>query len=611
MTDPTLKAQDRVEAAGGGFMRVLDAFGRSFAAFDGVWLRLLFLHVGVFSIAYALAFAARFEFSMDGRWAAMLATLPLVVAIQIVIAQAFSLLGGCWRYVSLSDMRAIALATTLSSAILFATSRVATGTLSIPPSIIVIDWGFAMLLLAGIRVAKRVAHEGLLGFGATREVKRVLILGAGDAGELLLRDIAARPESRLAVVGFLDDDLRKRGRRIRRVPIMGPCDSLADAAHRTGARLVLIAIPGAAGKARRRLVDLARRAGIACKTLPSVAELVGGAVTVSSVRPVAIQDLLGRAPVEANLGALRACVSGRSVLVTGACGSIGSELCRQIAALAPARLVLLDRNENGLFWLERSLRDADPANAGRVVVALGDVTDAERGRAIFAKHEPHVVFHAAAVKHVPLIEQNPTEAVRNNVVGTATMARIAEEAGVEVFVLISTDKAVNPTCAMGRSKRQAELYLLDLARKRARTRFVSVRFGNVLGSAGSVVPIFQEQIERGGPVTITHPDMKRFLMTIPEAVQLVIEAAHLGRGGEIFVLDMGEPVRIVDLAQDMIRLSGLAPDEIEIVVTGIRPGEKLEEELHSAEERLVPTTHPWIRMIRVDATANEARASAA
>jgi len=563
---------------------------------------IVLVHAGLFAIAYALAFLARFEFDVPRAWLLFaLATLPVVVAVELTVAGALSLFRGWWAYVGLRDMVGVVLSTTIAAVALL-TLRGAVEAFPVPRGVILINWAFAILLAGGARVSVRLLREGALTpWGAAGGRERALILGAGDSGEALLRDLLSRRDGP-EVVGLLDDDAAKRGRLIHRVPILGACGDLPRIAKETGATLALVAMPGAAGRQRRRVVGLAQEAGLRCQTLPSLAQIVDGRVSASLVRPVEIEDLLGRDPVSIDLGAIRARVEGRCVLVTGAAGSIGSELCRQLARFSPSSLVLLDRNESGLFWLERELAETHPAAKGRFPVVLGDITDAARVREVLAVHAPALVFHAAAYKHVPIVEANPGEAEKNNVHGTRVVADASEAAGVETFVLISTDKAVNPACAMGATKRRAERLLLESSRAGARTRFVSVRFGNVLGSAGSVVPVFQQQIARGGPVTVTHADMKRFFMTIPEAVQLVLQAAEMGRGGEIFVLDMGEPVRIMDLARDMIRLSGFTPGEdIEIEVTGVRPGEKLEEELSSQGESLLATAHGRIRVVREEA----------
>jgi FlaA1/EpsC-like NDP-sugar epimerase len=421
---------------------------------------------------------------------------------------------------------------------------------------------------------------------------RVLVAGAGDAGELLVADVQRRYASRYEVVGFVDDDGRKLGGHIHGVRVLGQIADLPRVVAEQQATQILIAIPTANGAQMRRIVGLCKQTGAKFKTIPGLADLVDGEVGVSQLRPVAIEDLLGRDPVEQDMELISREMKGRAVLVTGAGGSIGSELCRQLARFEPSVIVLVERAENALFHVHRELAARFP-NV-RFEPCVADIAEARRMETVFAAHRPSVVFHAAAHKHVPMMEWNPIEAVTNNVFGTRALADLADRHGVERFVMISTDKAVNPTSVMGASKRVAEMYVQALS-QRSKTRFVTVRFGNVLGSNGSVIPIFQEQIAKGGPVTVTHPDMRRYFMTIPEASQLVLQAGSMGNGGEIFFLDMGEPVRIADLARDLITLSGLRPGvDVEIRFTGLRPGEKLFEELSVTAEHAEATRHPKI-----------------
>ncbi|MFC1707130.1 polysaccharide biosynthesis protein [Planctomycetota bacterium] len=555
----------------------------------------------LFAVAYVLAFLARFEFDPPESevWLCF-TTLPVAVVTQTLVAVVFSLSHGWWRYVGLRDMLSIVSAVTLSSALLIMLRGGLTW-FSVPRGVVLIDWAFAILLLAGARVSVRVFREGLLPVPHPfRNQRRVIVLGAGDAGEALLRELSSHAgPNGMQVVCFLDDNPAKHGCQIHRVPIVGPCSSLKAVKDRFHASLALVAMPSACGKDLRRVVAYAREADLECKTLPSMGQLVDGEVTVSQIRSFEIEDLLTRPPVKTDLAAIRAKISGRPVLVTGACGSIGSELCRQLATFAPSKLVLLDQNEGGLFWLDLDLREAQPELCERLVVSLGNITDGAFVREVMERHRPALVLHAAAYKHVPLVEQNPRQALKNNLLGTMVVAECAVAAGVETFVLISTDKAVNPAGIMGATKRRAEQYVAHLAGKGCETRFVSVRFGNVLGSSGSVVEVFNRQIARGGPVTVTDPQMTRYFMTVREAVQLVLQAAEFGEGGEVFVLDMGESIRISDLANELIRLSGLRPNEdIEVVYTGTRPGEKYAEELHSSDESLGPTRHPRIQVMR-------------
>jgi FlaA1/EpsC-like NDP-sugar epimerase len=430
----------------------------------------------------------------------------------------------------------------------------------------------------------------------------VLVVGAGSAAANLLRELANSRQWR--VVGLLDDDEAKHGSEIQGAKILGTLEETARVARRLGVTQAIIAMPGATHRQRKRAVDLCNAAGLAVMTVPSYADLVSGRVSVSALRNVELDDLLGRDPVALDDAGLRGLIEGKCVLVTGAGGSIGSELCRQIVRFAPARLVLLDLSEFALYAIEQEFRDRYP----EVVVSpqIGDAKAEARVADLFARYRPQLVFHAAAYKHVPLLEGgNAYQAVANNVLSTVVTARAAQAAGAEKYVLVSTDKAVNPTSVMGASKRLAELACQALARADG-TQFVTVRFGNVLGSTGSVIPRFREQIARGGPVTVTDERMTRYFMTIPEAAQLVLQAALMGKGGEVFVLDMGEPVRIVDLARQLIRLSGFAEGDVRIEFTGLRPGEKLYEEPLADAERTLPTPHPKLRVARASASASHA-----
>jgi FlaA1/EpsC-like NDP-sugar epimerase len=426
---------------------------------------------------------------------------------------------------------------------------------------------------------------------------RVLLLGAGQAGVMVAREIANRPDLGLEPVGFLDDDRMKIGTSIGGLPVLGTTYDVAAVAQRKRVRRALITIANAQGAKIRRITEACRDAGLDTKIIPGIYEIVGDKVNLSRIREVAIEDLLGREPVQLDEAIVGASIRSRVVLITGAGGSIGSELCRQVCQFGPQRLILIERFENALFEIHRELATSYPHV--QIDPRVADVCDPARMGQLFEATKPHVVFHAAAHKHVPMMEWNPGEAVKNNVGGTRIVADLAHDHGVERFVLVSTDKAVNPSSVMGATKRVAEIYLQAMS-QRSTTRFVTVRFGNVLGSAGSVIPIFRDQIAKGGPVTVTHPAMTRYFMTITEASQLVLQAGAMGAGGEIFILDMGEPVRIVDLARDLITLSGLRPDEdIEIKFSGVRPGEKLAEELATDVEHADKTKHPKIFIGRI------------
>jgi FlaA1/EpsC-like NDP-sugar epimerase len=422
--------------------------------------------------------------------------------------------------------------------------------------------------------------------------KLTLLVGAGQGGVLIAQEIARRPDLGILPVAFVDDDPVKQGAVIHGIKVMGTTRDLRRLAQRHQASQALITVSNAPGSAIRRITESCKEAGLTVKIVPGAYEIVGGRVNLSRIREIAIEDLLRREQVKLNADAVADVVRGQPVMVTGAGGSIGSELCRQVAAYGPSRLVLVERAENSLFEIHSEL--CSRFSGLELVPCVADITDVPRITQVFREQRPMIVFHAAAHKHVPMMEWNAAEAVKNNVLGTQIVADLADDLAVERFVMISTDKAVNPTSVMGATKRAAELYVQALSDNSA-THFATVRFGNVLGSAGSVIPIFRRQIQNGGPITVTHPDMTRYFMTIPEAVQLVTQAAALSQGGETFILDMGQPVRIIDLAHDLIRLSGLEPDkDIEVRFTGIRPGEKLFEELSTMSEGIERTAHPKI-----------------
>ncbi len=516
----------------------------------------------------------------------------MVVAplVKLPVFYAFGLYARYWRYVALPDLLTICVAVTVAS-VMFALSAFAAMGLGVvqafPRSVPAIDWTLTLLAVAGVRIAVRVYAEARAPRAAapdSESTRRVLIAGAGDAGAMVLRELHRNPQLGLEAVGFIDDAAVKLGKRIHGLRVLGPLEALPRVVVDYRVDEVVIAMPTAPGAVLRRLADAAREAGVPARVLPGVFELLDGGVSVTRLRTVDIADLLRRTQVQANPETARY-LSGRVVLVTGAGGSIGSELCRQAARAHASTLVLLGHGENSIFDIAGQLSQQYPAV--RIVPVIADVRDGAALKRILAEHRPAVVFHAAAHKHVPLMESHPNEAITNNVRGTQLLVDAALEAGVERFVLVSTDKAVAPSSVMGASKKMAEMIVRDAARRSGR-RFMAVRFGNVLGSRGSVVPHFRRQIEAGGPVTVTHPEMSRFFMTIPEASYLVLKAGGLARGGELFVLNMGEPVRIVDLAEDLIRLSGHAGGDVRIVFTGLRPGEKLTEELWEPGSRLDP-----------------------
>ncbi|HXD09874.1 MAG TPA: nucleoside-diphosphate sugar epimerase/dehydratase, partial [Anaerolineales bacterium] len=483
-------------------------------------------------------------------------------------------------------------------AVLYVTGNVGRG---MPRSALGIDWLLSLVLIGGSRFALRLLAEQSMTARASGKSKRAIIIGAGDAGALVIRELQKSAQLNLIPVGLLDDDPAKQKHSIYGVKVIGVVNDLSTAIDLHHVDEVIIAIPSAPGQLVRMVNDVCRLKGIISRTMPGIYELIGGKVSVSRLREVDITDLLRREPVRVNDEAVGAALEGKHVLVTGAGGSIGRELCRQIARRNPAELVLLGHGENSIFEILLELQQDYPDLLLSPMIA--DIRNAERLAQIFENHQPQIVFHAAAHKHVPLMEANVVEAITNNVVGTQNVVQTALDHKVERFVLISTDKAVRPSSIYGATKRLAEMLVLDAARSTKRA-FTVVRFGNVLGSRGSIIPIFKNQIASGGPVTITHPDMYRFFMTIPEAVYLVLQAASMENGGETFVLNMGEPVRILDLAEDLIRLSGLEPHrDIEISYTGIRPGEKLTEELWDEGTPLVPTLHPDISRLANDASS--------
>ena len=527
---------------------------------------------------------------------AVLLMSTVALLIKIPVFYFFGLYRRLWIYASTGELRLIIAAVTTASvlttgvmATLIVTGNVHPG---MPRSALGIDWLLSLVLIGGSRFALRILAEQSMTARANGKSKRALVIGAGDAGALVVRELQKSPQLNLTPIGFLDDDPAKQKHSIYGVKVIGTIADLPTAIDLHHVNEVIIAIPSAPGQLVRMVNDVCRLKGVVSRTIPGIYELLGGKVSVNRLREVDISDLLRRDPVRINDEAVGAALEGKRVLVTGAGGSIGRELCRQIARRNPAELVLLGHGENSIFEILLELGQDYPEHLLSPVIA--DVRNLERLDQVFAQHRPQIVFHAAAHKHVPLMEANVAEAVTNNVLGTRNIVQVALDQDVERFVLISTDKAVHPSSIYGATKRLAEMIVLEAARNSERA-FSVVRFGNVLGSRGSIIPIFKQQITRGGPVTVTHPDMYRFFMTIPEAVYLVLQAASMEQGGQTFVLNMGEPVRILDLAEDLIRLSGLEPHrDIEIAFSGIRPGDKLTEELWEEGTPLGKTLHPDI-----------------
>ena len=514
-------------------------------------------------------------------------TLAWILPLQAGIFLAFGLYRGLWRFASLPDLQRIVLAAGLGAVAIPVVLVMLQLTAVVPRSVLILYPPVLIFLMAGSRFTYRIWKEHRLYSPLAALGEPVLILGAGEAGARLTKELAHSRQWR--VVGLLDDDPAKQGRLLRNVSVLGTIADLPAWARRFGVRTVIIALPSAAHGVRRRVAELCAAAGLEALTVPSYEDLISGRSQLTTIRHVELDDLLGRDPVVLDSAGLREWLGDRVIMVTGAGGSIGAELCRQIARYRPARLVLLELSEYALYQIQQALDDEFPGLP--VVTVVGDAKHAALVEQILSRERPSVIFHAAAYKHVPLMEQtNAWQAVRNNAYGTWVIARAAVAAKVEKFVLVSTDKAVNPTNVMGASKRLAEMICQSL--QNGGTQFIVVRFGNVFGSAGSVIPRFREQISRGGPVTVTHPEITRYFMSPSEATQLLLQAGLMGKGGEILVLDMGEPVRIVDLARDLIRLSGADPDAIQIVFTGLRPGEKLYEEPLASEETRLPTPHP-------------------
>ena len=549
----------------------------------------LMLHALVFSAVYWFAFALRSEFEIAPEdWPTLLVTLPGIVVIKLII---FYYMGQChrsWYSVSFSDLVMLFHSATFSTLVIFAINGLLAQNIHPPRGVLMMDWALTILLLGALRAIGRASREELSPRLWRYGYRRALIVGANQSGETLARHLLSDRRLKYQPIGYLDHDQARVGSTLGGIPVWGVPEQALQIATRLGVEDLLVISGVLTGPQLRDLMESCGNAQITLKVIPAYDDLLASNYS-PQIRDVDINDLLRRERVELSSEAISTLLAGRTVMVTGAGGSIGSEICRQVLKFRPKALLLVERAENSLFLVEqefRALRTDAP-----VVPCIADITDRDRMEQTFRQYRPSLVFHAAAHKHVPMMEYNPGEAIKNNVLGTRQLAELADENGVQEFVMISTDKAVNPTSIMGVSKQLAERFVHAFS-ERAGTKFVVVRFGNVLASNGSVVPIFQEQIRRGGPITVTHPEIERFFMTIPEASQLVLQAAAMGKGGEIFVLDMGEPVRIVDLARDLVRLSGLKSDDIEIVFTGLRPGEKLYEELYFEDEERQPTPHP-------------------
>jgi FlaA1/EpsC-like NDP-sugar epimerase len=565
---------------------------------------ILFLfHALVFVACYAFAYLLRFEFSVapeylpEFKWGVL-----TVVGIQLLAGVIFGFYRGWWRYVGIADV--VRLVFGLSAAAIVLLGIWYAGPIfgiddrftKTPRGVLMIDWAFALLSLFGARVIIRLGRDRLRpgdAFSGSDSTRRVLIIGAGDAGETLARELEHRPQLGMKVVGFVDDQRAKWGSHIRGIRVYGPIPHIGELADDLGATEALIAIPSASGKRIREIIHHLAAAELQFKTMPGIDHLVSGKVRVTQLRPVNVEDLLRRQRIDLPGDPVRELFRGKRVMITGAGGTIGAELASQILQFEPASLALVERSEFALYEVRKRLGREAAWASSEITSNLVDICDTEILDGLVARERPEIVLHAAAHKHVPLGEENPPEYVRNNCIATRSIAELCAKHDVERFVFISTDKAINPSSIMGASKRAAEIALLDVA-ARGSMKVTIVRFGNVIGSSGSVIPLFMEQIAAGGPITVTHPEVTRYFLRTSEAVSLVLQAATLGTGGRIFMLDMGEPVKIVDLARDLIRLSNHSEDEIQIVFTGLRPGEKLFEEIRLQGESIHPTMHPRI-----------------
>ena len=561
---------------------------------------LFIFHALLFAACYAFAYLLRFEFSIPPefqdtfKW-----SLPVVLGIQLSIGLLFGFYRGWWRYVGIADVVRLVFGLTSSLTILVALWYV--GPLfgieqryhHSPRGVLLIDWAFALLSLFGARVLIRVGRDRFRQADAVAAVKRVMIIGAGDAGETLAREIEHRPQLGMKVVAFIDDQRAKWSSQIRGIKVFGPISTAPQLADDLQIDEAFIAIPSASGKRLREIIGHLSAADLPFKTIPGIDHLVSGKVHVTQLRPVNVEDLLRRKRIDLPGDPVRALFKGKRVLITGAGGTIGSELAAQVLAYEPESLALVERSEYALYEVRKRLARDIPWISAPITSNLVDICDGDVMDALLEREQPHIVLHAAAHKHVPLGEENPPEYLRNNTIATRRLAEMCSKRDVKRFVLISTDKAINPTSVMGATKRAAEIVLLDIAQETS-MKMTLVRFGNVIGSSGSVIPLFMEQIAAGGPVTVTHPDVTRYFIRTSEAISLVLQAATLGDAGRIFMLDMGEPVKIVDLARDLIKLSNHTEDEIPIQFTGLRPGEKLFEEIHLRGESIHPTIHPQI-----------------
>lgn len=572
---------------------------------------MLFFDAALISGAFLLAYILRFEGQVPEReWQNLYSTLPYVIIFKLFSFWFFGLYRGMYRYVSLVDLLNVIKATLTSSAIIVSAILFLYRFEGFPRSVFIIDWVLTLIFIGGIRVAIRLfLFEKEKGFFSFRQMfhlrserafkkpgKGLIIIGAGDAGEKMLREIRDNRRLNYEVIGFLDDDSMKHSMKIHGVPVLGPVHKIQQLASQGEIDEILIAVPSASAKQMRGIIEICGKTGLKIRTTPGIGEIINGKISFKAIREVSFEDLLGRDPVNLDLRTIGNYLTDKTLLISGAGGSIGSELCRQIAQFSPKNLILLDKTENSLFHLEMEFRQLFPQIS--ITPVLGDVQNRRFLDRLFAAHRPQAVFHSAAYKHVPIVELNPWEGVFNNIIGTRNIVEASHQYEAERFIMISTDKAVRPSNVMGATKRIAEMITSSYSSAN-HTRFVSVRFGNVIGSEGSVVHLFKKQIERFGPVTVTHPEITRYFMTIPEACKLILQIGALGEGGEIFILDMGTPIKIVNMARDLILMSGFKPDEdIEIKFIGLRPGEKLYEELITEGEGIVRTDYEKIFVLK-------------
>jgi FlaA1/EpsC-like NDP-sugar epimerase len=563
---------------------------------------MIFSDVLIFALSIIISYLFRFEFSLSPFYIQQIKTVLLwIIPLKIIVFLFSGVYRGMWRYTSIRDFWLLARACLLSTLLILAVILYMGNFQGYSRAIFIIDGVLTFLLIGGKLMAIRSYFAGYANPKTREELfpkvtyKKVLIIGAGAAGEKILREIIENYQLPYKVVGFIDDDPDKKGRSIHGIPVLGDVDNLPDILEKENVQEILIAIPSASGEQIRHVVEACQKCAVSYKIVPGIGDLIDGRVSVKALRDISYEDLLGRKPVQLDITGIRNYLDGKTVLITGCGGSIGSELCRQVIKYQPNSIILLDSSESNLFNIQMELQNEQYFRHCEAVLA--HVQNRQLMNDIFKKYKPQVVFHAAAYKHVPMLEKNPWEAVFNNIMGSRMVMEMSLKHQVERFVLVSTDKAVRPTNVMGTSKRITELIMQSLQGNG--TRFMAVRFGNVVGSSGSVIPLFRRQIEQGGPVTVTHPEINRYFMTIPEASQMILQAGAMGEGGEIFVLRMGTPVKISDMARDLIRLSGKEPDvDIKIVFTGLREGEKLYEELITVGEDILPTGHEKVMVLR-------------